>query len=142
MMTINGVLETCLYSENLNAAESFYTGVLGLKLVSAENGRHLFLKCGRGMLLIFNPEHTSREQTFVNGSPVPLHGSKGSGHLALSIDDDKHEDWESRLEKHGVEIESKVEWPNGCKSIYFRDPDGNSLEIVSEGLWDLQEIKS
>lgn len=136
-MTINGVLETCLYAEDLNAAESFYTGVLGLKQVSAEEGRHLFFKCGRGMLLIFNPEHTLQEQTFVNGSPVPLHGSKGPGHLALSINADDHQYWERRLKKHRVEIESKVEWPNGYKSIYFRDPAGNSLEIVSAGLWNL-----
>lgn len=136
-MTINGVLETCLYAEDLNTAESFYTEVLGLKQVSAEDDRHLFFKCGRGMLLIFNPEHTSKEQTFVNGSPVPLHGSKGSGHLALSINADDYQYWERRLKKHRVEIESKVEWPNGYKSIYFRDPAGNSLEIVSAGLWNL-----
>lgn len=136
-MTIKGVLESCLYAEDLSAAETFYTDVLGLNKVSAEDGRHLFFRCGQGMLLIFNPEHTLREQTFVNGSSVPKHGTRGPGHLALAISDTDYPSWKKRLIKHRVEIESEVEWPNGYKSIYFRDPAGNSLEVVSPAIWDL-----
>ena len=28
-----------------------------------------------------------------------------------------------------------VEWPSGGRSLYFRDPDGNSLEFITRGSW-------
>jgi hypothetical protein len=28
-----------------------------------------------------------------------------------------------------------VVWPEGSTSIYFRDPDGHLLELVTPGLW-------
>ena len=27
------------------------------------------------------------------------------------------------------------QWPNGARSIYFRDPAGNSIEIAEPRLW-------
>jgi catechol 2,3-dioxygenase-like lactoylglutathione lyase family enzyme len=45
--------------------------------------------------------------------------------------------WRAHLEGRGVEIESQVEWPNGGRSIYFRDPAGNSVEIATPELWEL-----
>ena len=30
-----------------------------------------------------------------------------------------------------------VTWPNGARSIYFRDPAGNSLECAEPGLWSI-----
>ena len=38
---------------------------------------------------------------------------------------------------HGVGIESTVEWPQGGRSIYFRDPAGNSLEFAEARIWGL-----
>ena len=38
---------------------------------------------------------------------------------------------------HGVSIEKEVEWPKGGKSLYFRDPTGNSVELVTPGVWGL-----
>ena len=38
--------------------KDFYVNRLGLDLVSEEEGRHVFLKAGKSMLLIFNPENT------------------------------------------------------------------------------------
>ncbi len=38
---------------------------------------------------------------------------------------------------HGVEIEKEVEWPKGGTSLYFRDPAGSSVELVTRGLWGL-----
>ncbi|HEX5778765.1 MAG TPA: glyoxalase, partial [Xanthobacteraceae bacterium] len=35
----------------------------------------------------------------------------------------------------GIELESRVDWPRGGKSIYFRDPDGHLLEFATPGLW-------
>jgi hypothetical protein len=32
-------------------------------------------------------------------------------------------------------IEKEFGWPRGGRSIYFRDPAGNSVELVTPGLW-------
>jgi len=47
------------------------------------------------------------------------------------------DEWKKHLADHGVEIEKEVEWPKGGKSIYFRDPAGNSVELATRGLWGL-----
>lgn len=46
--------------------------------------------------------------------------------------------WRGHLEQSGVTIEADFRWPNGARSIYFRDPDGNSLEIAEPKLWGLE----
>ncbi|MGH2457249.1 MAG: VOC family protein, partial [Chloroflexota bacterium] len=48
-MRAERVLETCLYVDDLTAAEAFYASVLGLELFSKVPGRHVFFRCGEGM---------------------------------------------------------------------------------------------
>lgn len=134
-MKLKNIIETCLYAENLKEAEHFYANILKLKLIGSEEGRHLFFKCGEGMLLIFNPNHTQNNQTQVNGELIPLHGATGDGHIAFSVED--YDQWKEWLQQNDVEIESIVEWPNGVESFYFRDPAGNSLEILQGDIWNL-----
>lgn len=134
-MKIFGVLETCLYAEDLDQTKSFYATLPGIELVSEEEGRHVFFTCGNGMLLIFNPNHTSSEQTQINDSNIPLHGTKGDGHIAFAIDENELDEWKKFLIDNNIPIESEVTWPNGSVSLYFRDPAGNSLELVSPKIW-------
>ena len=55
-MRAERVLETCLYVDDLDAAEQFYTGVLGLEVESRAQGRHVFFSCGNAMFLsTFHP---------------------------------------------------------------------------------------
>jgi catechol 2,3-dioxygenase-like lactoylglutathione lyase family enzyme len=135
-MRPQGVLETVLYCPDLEAARAFYTGVLGLELYAA-NERNVFLRCGDGMLLLFNPDHTSTVQLEVGGAPVPLHGGLGAGHLAFRATPEEIAAWRSHLQENGVAIESEVDWPGGGRSLYFRDPAGNSLEFATPALWGL-----
>jgi len=55
-MQVAEVLETCLSVDDLEQEEKFYHDVLGLRVVLREEGRHVFLRCGRGMLLLFRSE--------------------------------------------------------------------------------------
>jgi catechol 2,3-dioxygenase-like lactoylglutathione lyase family enzyme len=136
MMKINRIIETCIYASDLQEAEKFYSQILELEQVSKEEDRHIFYRCGNSMLLIFNPVHTSAEQTFVNGDPIPLHGTSGPGHLAFEVQNHDIPEWKARLIEWNIKIESEITWPSGFNSIYFRDPAGNSIEIVSSGLWE------
>ena len=133
------VLESCLYATDLNAAERFYREVLGLELHAREAGRHVFFRCSDCMLLVFNPEHTSAVTTTVNGAQLPLHGTRGAGHLAFAVAAGELANWRLRLERAGVAIESEIDWPQGGRSLYFRDPAGNSIELASPRIWNIAE---
>lgn len=127
------ILETCLYVDDLDAAERFYTVVLGLPLVERQDDRHVFFRCGRSMLLLFSANATASTTT------VPPHGAQGPGHVAFAVKEDDLGDWRKRLERCKVDIEQVIEWPQGGCSIYFRDPAGNSLEIASVRIWGLPD---
>jgi hypothetical protein len=43
--------------------------------------------------------------------------------------------WEKHLSEHQVTIESVVNWGEGDKSLYFRDPDNHVLELISKDFW-------
>ena len=134
-VAIAGVLETCLYASDLDAAERFYAGVLGLEPFARESGRHVFMRCGAGMLLVFDPARTSAEPGEVGGVAVPAHGTRGAGHVCFRIEAEALGAWRERLERAGVTIEAEIEWPRGGTSIYVRDPAGNSVELAPALIW-------
>ena len=138
-MRVHGVLESCLYATDLEAAKRFYPSVLGLEVLTHVPDRHVFFRCGEGVFLIFNPVRTRAEQTAVGGSLVPMHGTDGSGHIAFSMPEAELGAWRKRLTERGVEIESEVSWPRGGRSLYFRDPAGNSIELAPPAIWGVRE---
>jgi catechol 2,3-dioxygenase-like lactoylglutathione lyase family enzyme len=129
---IRAVVETGVYVDDLGRAEAFYRDVLGLEVIGREAGRHVFFRVGTAdVLLIFNARATRR------GDTLPAHGASGPGHFALGIPAGSLPNWRSRLAAHRVEIEKEVDWPRGGQSVYFRDPAGNSVELLTPGLWGL-----
>ncbi|MGQ0715506.1 MAG: VOC family protein [Gemmatimonadaceae bacterium] len=137
--TIGRVLETALYAEDLDAAARFYGEVLGLERIAFAEGRHVFFRCGDGVVLIFDPRSTATVPTSVNGAAVPLHGASGEGHVAFAMSTDDLAVWRGHLEANGVAVESEVTWPRGGRSIYVRDPAGNSVELASPRIWGFDE---
>ncbi len=130
-MKVGKIRETAIYGRNLDEMEEFYSRILGLELYSKKDGAFLFYKVGDGMLLIFNPDYTRRNES------VPPHGCDGEGHVAFDRGSRTIEEWEEYLQSMGVKIEAVVKW-NGGKSIYFRDPAGNSVEIIEPSIWGLE----
>lgn len=131
-----GILETVLYAADLDAAERFYCDVLGFALHSKVPGRHLFFRCGDQMLLIFHPGETVKGAP-AGAFPVPPHGADGEGHVCFRAECDAIGRWLDHLMQAGVVIESDFVWPSGGRSIYFRDPAGNSLEFAEPKIWGL-----
>jgi catechol 2,3-dioxygenase-like lactoylglutathione lyase family enzyme len=129
MSEIEAIVETAIYVDDLEAAEAFYQDVLGLEVIGQEPGRHVFFRVGNGVLLAFDPEVT------LKGDTLPPHGSRGPGHFAFGVRAEGLDDWRRRLEGHGVDVEKEVRWPRGGRSIYVRDPAGNSVELVTPGIW-------
>jgi catechol 2,3-dioxygenase-like lactoylglutathione lyase family enzyme len=131
-VNIRGIIETAIYVDDLDAAELFYSTVLKLRVIGKEPGRHVFFQAGdRSVLLVFLAETT------LKGDVLPAHGAHGPGHFAMGVEKAVLELWRKSLIEVGVVIEKEVEWPKGARSIYFRDPAGNLVELVTPGLWGL-----
>jgi len=134
---IEAVLETALYAADLDAAEAFYEGVLGLAKITRAGDRHVFFRCGPGVLLIFNPAETVKPPA-AGALPVPPHGTTGSGHACFRLAKTSFDAMLARLAAAGIAIEADFHWPDGGRSIYFRDPAGNSLECAEARLWGIE----
>ncbi len=110
-MKIKAVVETAIYVDDLQAAETFYRAVLGLPVIGKEPGRHVFFQVGEAnVLLVFLAEAT------LKGDQLPPHGTTGPGHFALGIEAEAFDAWRKHLHGHGVTIEKEVEWARGGKS--------------------------
>ncbi len=123
------VLETALYVDDIVAAREFYGRVLGLAEFSYVPDEHVFFRCGEGMLLLFDPVATRTQ------SDIPPHGADGAGHVAFAMESGSAQEWRDHLAQQGVAIEREVAWPSGGASLYFRDQDGNSLELATPATW-------
>jgi catechol 2,3-dioxygenase-like lactoylglutathione lyase family enzyme len=134
MPTIRHVLETALYCDDLLAVTAFYRNVLGF-LPLHEDSRLSALDAGAStVLLLFQRTASAQGMTSAAGH-IPGHDGSGPVHIAFAIPSEEVAAWEARLRGHGVSIESHVAWPRGGTSLYFRDPDGHSVELASPGVW-------
>ncbi len=131
-MKVLSVVETAIYVDDIDAAEDFYQRILGLNVIAREPDRHVFFQVGdSNVLLAFNPKTTCTV------GQLPHHGATGPGHFALGVEMQSLDDWRQHLRTNDVLIEAEVQWPPGGKSIYFRDPAGNSVELITPGVWQL-----
>ncbi len=132
------VLETSLYVSDLERAVAFYESVLGLRRIENgyfAGGRGAALQVGAGpsVLLLFRAEITRK------GGELPPHGTVGSGHVAFRVDPEDLPEWRKRLRDCGVTIEKEFAFEGQPPSVYFRDPDGNSLELAVSSIWGLSK---
>lgn len=134
-MQPSAILESALYVTDLGAAEAFYGGVMGLERIAKAEGRHVFFRCGSGVLLLFDAEATRQPPSPDARLPVPPHGTVGEGHLCFAATADEIDRWKAHLADSNIAIEADFEWPNGGRSIYFRDPSGNSIEFAEPRIW-------
>lgn len=135
-MKISKVVETCVYSYDLDDMKKFYAGVLGLQLVQEEEGKLIFLKAGKSMLLIFNPDKTG-----ANYDRLPAHGAAtppSSIHFAMEIEEHDYQRWKDLLIKNRITVEQEVDWKGKARSLYFRDPAGNLVELITPGEWPVE----
>lgn len=135
MPRLTDLKETALYVDNLDRAKKFYEKVLGLRALVEEGDRLCaFDVAGKDILLLFR-RGASTSATELPGGTIPPHDGAGPLHAAFAVDTAELAAWESHLNAHGVDIISRVSWPKGGKSIYFRDPDGHVLELLTPGVW-------
>ena len=130
----DGVLETCLYVEDVAVARAFYERVFGFQAMVADE-RICAFDVGPGSVLILFRRGATKKPIPVGGGFIPPHDGGGPQHFAFAIAMDDVEAWKVHLAAEGVAVESEVTWPQGGRSLYFRDPDGLVVELATPGLW-------
>ncbi len=114
-----GIDHVVLYTPDLPRAKRFYTEVLGMT-VHEENDRQCFLNCGQQQVALF----TQREPEFHPGTEL--------NHMALRLEAGEYEEVKRRLEAEGCTVHGRPGDPN-C--IYFNDPDGHRLQVLTPHEW-------
>ncbi len=135
MPEITRTLETSLYVADLDRSQAFYRRLCGFTTMLRDERMCAMAVPNHHVLLLF------RRGGSVHASPSPVgdipgHDGHGTQHLCFGIPPDTLEEWAAHLAREGVAIESRLEWPKGGRSLYFRDPDGHSLEVATPGLWE------
>ena len=132
-MKFGKIVETSIYSSDLEKMKEFYVDKLGLDFVSEQRGRHVFLKVDKNMLLIFNHEVTITEKETNHGAPTP----PSMVHIAFEIESGEYENAKKLLVESNIQVEKEIVWENNIKSrsIYFRDPAGNLVEFITKNYW-------
>lgn len=135
-MKVNGILETAIYVEDLARSADFYKRLFGFETLLDSDRLHALNVAGRNVLLLFLKGGT-REPVIMPGGIIPPHDGSGRLHFAFSIDASDVDSWRHKLETERIPIEGRVDWPQGAVSLYFRDPDGHLVELITPGWWNL-----
>jgi catechol 2,3-dioxygenase-like lactoylglutathione lyase family enzyme len=133
--TARGLHHVALLSSDVEGTIRFYQGLLGFPLTELFENRdypgssHFFFDIGHGNLLAFFdlPGLDLGPYAEVLG---------GLHHVAISVEPERWSELEERLAEAGVEylLESGT-------SIYFRDPDGARVELISDPLGEMYGTK-
>jgi len=140
-LTLNGLVETALFVEELPRACDFYEQVLGLSKVKASDTGCVFRVADQRYLLIISRKaaHTPNKTASGDLLPpcaLPQQDGQGPGHIAFGISKDEVDSWRERLATHDVDLLSEISWETGARSLYFRDPDGHMIELATAGIWE------
>lgn len=129
------VLETALYVDDMPRAVAFWRDTMGLRALGGDD-RLTPLDAGDGTVLLLFRRGATRDGIRFPGGAIPPHDGSGPAHVAFAIDAAAFDGWLARLAAHGVEVETVNTWSRGGRSIYFRDPDGHSVELATPGVWE------
>jgi catechol 2,3-dioxygenase-like lactoylglutathione lyase family enzyme len=131
---VTGVLETGLYVDDVARSRAFYTRLFGFPVLTEDDRLCALDVAGSAVLLLFRKGATT-ETIHIPGGAIPPHDGDGTLHYAFAIPAADLWAWAERLGAEGIEIESRVAWPRGGVSLYFRDPDGHLVELATPGVW-------
>ena len=136
MPPITGILESSLYVSDVLCAANFYEQLFGFERMFMDDRLCALSVSGKQVLLLFKCG-ASLEEIQLAGGTMPPHDGGGQLHVAFSCSAEELPAWEEQLASHDVPVESRINWPRGGKSIYFRDPDENLLELATPGIWPI-----
>ena len=130
---IKGLGEVSIRVQHLDLMEEFYRDVVRLEVLRKEEN-FVFFKIAEGYgghtqnLALFD----AKERTFHVNKSIEINPESSTlHHIALNVDLEDFESEKKRLEGLGLEVQV-VDHPwIHVHSLYFSDPEGNLLELVS-----------
>ena len=131
---VGRILETALYVADLDRSQHFYQTLFGFDRLLRDDRMCALAIPGRQVLLLFR-HGASATPSHTPFGTIPPHDSRGIQHLCFAITQADLPVWDAHLAAHGLAVESRITWPAGGTSLYFRDPDQHSLEVATPGLW-------
>lgn len=134
MPKVTGVLETALYVEDLPRAVQFYQTIFHFDILVSNERLSAMSVAGKQVFLLFQ-KGESVKPLKTSGGVIPPHDGDGNLHMAFSVATAEFDAWEKWLQQNGVIIESYVNWTEGGRSLYFRDPDRHVIELATPGTW-------
>ncbi len=119
---VRGVHHVAVRTADIEKAVEFYTNALGFReemRLSFEDGSYLAqVKAGDSMVELFGGGRPGGEDR----------GEVGYTHIALEVDSVDRE--YERLRKLGYEFHVEPQDVQGIRCAFFRDPDGNPIELI------------
>jgi catechol 2,3-dioxygenase-like lactoylglutathione lyase family enzyme len=137
MPSVNGVIETALYVSDLGRAAQFYQELFGFRTLLKDDRLCALSVADRHVLLLFLKGASEQPNPAPTGGIIPAHDGNGRIHIGFAISADELDAWARRLGERGVAVESRITGPRGGISLYFRDPDGHLVELLTPGIWPI-----
>ncbi len=128
MMQLKEIGHVLLRVLDLERSKKFYSEVLGFHVLEedpAHGGTFMALPGQSHSIDLFQVKDAAAAER-----QTP--GVRGLGHIAFRVEsEDALKEAHAALRAHGVEITRTIDHVSQ-KSVYFEDPDGNTLEIYYE----------
>ncbi len=114
-----GLRHLALHARDLEAMKRFYVDVLGFAVEWEPDPDNIYLSSGIDNVALHRA-----------GRDVAPRGSLD--HLGLIVRTPEDVDrWAAFLESQGVALDARPRTHrDGARSLYFRDPDGNTIQII------------
>ena len=118
-----GLRHLALNVRRLAEMKAFYVDVLGFRVEWEPDAANVYLTSGRDNLALHGAEGWQ--------GPEPREAG-ALDHLGLIVAMPEHVDeWAAYLDSRGVALDMRPKTHrDGARSCYFRDPDGNRVQII------------
>lgn len=134
---LHGVIETALYVDDLDRSVEWYKRVMGFRLIFNGGDRLRAMAVAEKQVLLLFRKGASTGVLEVPGGRIPPHDGDGHLHLAFAVDESEVPAWRAHFARENVRVVSEVKWGETGRSLYFHDPDGHVVEIITPGFWEV-----
>jgi catechol 2,3-dioxygenase-like lactoylglutathione lyase family enzyme len=119
-----GLRHLALHARDLDAMKRFYIDVLGFAVEWEPDPDNVYLSSGIDNLALHRAAAAPAGPT--------VRANQALDHLGLIVrSPDDVDRWASFLESRGVTLAAKPKTHrDGARSLYFSDPDGNTIQII------------
>jgi catechol 2,3-dioxygenase-like lactoylglutathione lyase family enzyme len=122
---IRAIDYTVVFVRDMQAMRHFYEEVLGFELLRELSAGWIEYRVGGNTLALARPSRTAKD------APTPT--GSASLQLAFKVSVSEVDLCAEELVRQGITLLSPpTDQPFGHRTLFFRDPDGNLLEIYAE----------